>query len=118
MFDRNGTRITRGTRVIVLINDLEWTGKVVGTSHVPGRIRVKSEFVTWKPAIHADPADITRLADQSAPIQYRELREWNGHSGRIFIAPVNPGVAYYEWTARIYAGCNWTRGNPLMAMVG
>jgi|MudIll2142460700_1097286.scaffolds.fasta_scaffold553264_2 hypothetical protein len=125
MFDRNGTKVTRGTRVMVRFEDhgpehapFEWTGKVVGPSRIDGRIKVKSEFVTWKPAIHLTPADITRLADQSAPIQYRELREYNGHSGRVHIAPLTTDAAYYAWTARLYAACAWTRGNPLMAMVG
>lgn len=123
MFDRNGTKVTRGTRVLVHFDNvangpLEWTGKVVGTG-IDGRVKVKSEYVTWKPALHLDPANFVRLADQSGPIVYREMGSWDGiHSGRVHVAPVAPDATYYAFVSRIYAACAWTRGNPLMAMVG
>jgi hypothetical protein len=97
MFDSKGQKIGRGTRVMVRFEDhgpehlpFEWTGRVLGASKLDGRIRVQSEFVTWKGPLHLLPIDasltgsITRLADQSQPIEYHEHRP----NGRHHVRPI------------------------------
>lgn len=95
-FDSNGYRIGRGTRVLVRFEDhgpehapFEWTGRVMGPSNISGRVRIKSEYVTWKGPIHLVPAGepgslggytIRRLPDQKHdPIEYHEYRDNGRH---------------------------------------
>lgn len=91
LHDKNGTKVGRGTRVMVRFEDhgpehrpFEWTGRVLGASKIEGRIRVQSEFVTWKGPMHATPDMFTRLADQKGPIEYHEHRE----NGRHHVEPL------------------------------
>jgi hypothetical protein len=78
----------RGARVRVRFPDhgpehlpFEWTGRVVGPSRIPGRVRVRPEYVTWKGPIHLRPEGedgpggytVTRIA-KDAPVEYHEHR--------------------------------------------
>jgi len=74
--DKNGAPLSRGTRVMVRFEDmapgLSWTGRVIGRSPVTGRTKVQSEFVTWKGPRHLLAEHMTRLADQTQPIEYHD----------------------------------------------
>lgn len=74
MNDKNGAKVTRGTRVMVSFPErgLSWTGRVIGPSRIDGRVKVQSEYVNWKGPMHAEPAMFARLADQKAPIHYED----------------------------------------------
>lgn len=104
MQDKNGTKISRGTRVMVRFEDhgpehmpFEWTGVVQGASKLEGRIRVKSEYVSWRSPIHVEPENVERLADQAGPIVYREHRE----RGRFHVALLRPTADDFDFFRRV-----------------
>lgn len=106
MIDKNGNKLSRGTRVMVRFEDhgpehapFEWTGKVLGASKIAGRIRIAPEWVTWQGAPHLEAADVTKLADQAAPIQYREFRP----GGRIHVAPFELTAEFFGWCRKMLA---------------
>jgi hypothetical protein len=76
---------------------LVWTGKVLGKSPIPGRVRIRSEYVHWKGPLHLMPDGeagpgmaytIERIA-KDAPIEYHEHRP----NGRHVVRPVGgPGL--------------------------
>lgn len=117
----------RGARVLVHFDDhgpehapFEWTGRIV-KSRIPGRVAVKSEYVTWKGPFYFDPTDdfvtVTRIA-KNAPQAYREMYERDGHSGRISIrVPGRMTAQDYDYIARIYAAVAWAPGRSLIEIL-
>jgi hypothetical protein len=106
--------LPRGARVKVTFPDhgpehlpFEWTGKVLGKSHIPGRVKIRSEYAYWKGPLHLLPDGedgpgltyrIERIA-KDAPIEYHEHRPGGRHVvkpaeytlGRVYVGP--DGVA-------------------------
>ncbi len=99
--------LPRGARVMVRFEDhgpehapFEWTGTVLGPSSLPGRVRIRPDWVTWRGPIHLLPegergVSVTRIA-KDAPVQYREYG-----TGRVHIAPFQPGADFYAMCSRI-----------------
>jgi len=121
-FDSFGNKLPRGARVLVRFEKsadgapFEWTGKVT-TSKIPGRIAIKSEYVTWKGPFYfatSDEGITIRRISADEPLQYREMREFNGHSGMVVVRVLNPTVADFEWSRRVYEALGWKPGRKLI----
>jgi len=78
---RSSHFIKRGKRFVVSFpgTGTSWTGRKVGKSHVPGRIKVIGEYVDWKGPIHVpesgdDFVTVTPISKDS-PSFFRSDRE-------------------------------------------